>query len=220
MQQRRALTTRNGDDIRLGDDQTRSAVTADGLIRETVPRDGAAPSQESAEVAQPSHLIGSAVRIGFGLIWTIDAGMKWTPDFQQHFTDVVKAGAGSQPGWLAPWYRFWEAVVAIHPGLFAVGVALVETLVAAALLLGFARKWTYILGALWSFGIWAVPEGFGNTSRAAYTDIGTSIIYVMVFLALLAVDQCFGTRRWSVDAAIERRLPWWRRLAEVRLPSR
>lgn len=215
MQQRRVVTTRDGDDVTLKDEQTRS-LAADGLIRETVPRDRTRRSEGVAEGTAPSQWFGSVVRIGFGLIWAVDAGLKWTPDFQHHFADIVKAGAGGQPGWLSPWYRFWEAVVGINPGLFALGVAVVETLLAAALLLGFARKWTYILGALWSFGIWAIPEGFGNTSRASYTDIGTSIVYVTVFLALLALDQCFGTRRWSVDAAIERRRPWWRKPAEIR----
>jgi hypothetical protein len=38
----------------------------------------------------------------------------------------------------------------------------------------------------------------------------------MVFMALLAADQCERTRPYSLDAVVERRLPWWRRVAEVR----
>jgi hypothetical protein len=49
------------------------------------------------------------------------------------------------------------------------------------------------------------------------TDIGTAIIYAVVFLALVALDaRGKGTRPYSLHAVIERRLPWWRRLAEVR----
>ena len=91
-----------------------------------------------------------------------------------------------------------------------------ETVIALALLVGFARMSVYLLGGLWSLGIWAVPEGFGNDDRMMSTDIGTGIIYVFVFLALLALDQRSGTRTWSLDAAIERRLGWWRRIAEIR----
>lgn len=85
-----------------------------------------------------------------------------------------------------------------------------------ALIVGFARKPIYIIGALWSFGIWAISEGFGNTSRAEYTDIGTSIIYVTVFAALWAIDSCAGPRRYSLDALIERYVSGWKRIAEVR----
>jgi hypothetical protein len=85
---------------------------------------------------------------------------------------IVAGGAETQPGWLGPWYQFWES--ALKPF------------------------------APWSLGIWAIPEGFGNTSRVAYTDIGTSIINVT------------GPRRYSLDALIERRFPRWKRIAEVR----
>lgn len=190
-----------------------------GLIRQTTTGGGmrvAAPPQRTAQFQMSA---GSVVRIGFGMLWLIDAGMKWTPGFQGQFADIVKAGADGQPGWLAPWYRFWEAAVAIQPGLFALGTAIVETLIAVALIIGFVRMSTYVIGALWSLGIWAVPEGFGNDDRAMSTDVGTSIVYVVVFLALLALDQGFATRPWSLDRVIERRLPWWRRIAEVRKGS-
>jgi nitrite reductase (NO-forming) len=97
---------------------------------------------------------------------------------------IVAGGAETQPGWLGPWYQFWES--ALKPF------------------------------APWSLGIWAIPEGFGNTSRVAYTDIGTSIINVTVFAALWALDSCTGPRRYSLDALIERRFPRWKRIAEVR----
>ena len=40
-------------------------------------------------------------------------------------------------------------------------------MVAAAVLVGFARKFTYIGAALFSVLIWAVGEGFGAPTRAA-----------------------------------------------------
>lgn len=173
-----------------------------GVVRETVP-------------AAPRRQIGSLVRILFGLIWGIDAYFKWQPSFQQHLEGVISGGAKGQPGFLAPWFDFAKGAVAIDPTLWAYGTALAETGLAIVLLLGLARKVTYIGGAVYSLLIWATAEGLGRTSGVA-TDIGTAIIYSVVFLALLALDmRGKGTRPYSLDAVIERRVPWWRGLAEV-----
>ena len=175
--------------------------------REQVPRATFAASHQRGPVL---------VRIAFGIIWAIDAWFKWQPDFQQNFLKIVQAGADGQPSWLGPWYHFWDVALQPFAPFFAICSAVIETAIAAALILGFARKSVYLLGALWSFSIWAIPEGFGNMSRAAYTDIGTSIIYVTVFAALWALDACAGPQRASLDALIERRVPRWNRAAEVR----
>jgi uncharacterized membrane protein YphA (DoxX/SURF4 family) len=156
----------------------------------------------------------SAVRVIFGFIWLVDAYYKWQPAFRNGFVGMIGDAAKGQPGWLVPWFHFWHNLFAWQPALFAYGVAVAETLLALALLVGFARKLTYSLGALWSLLIWTTAEGFGK-SDGIPTDIGTAIIYAVVFVALLALDTRGGTRALSVDALIERRLPWWRRLAEV-----
>jgi nitrite reductase (NO-forming) len=182
----------------------RTSASSEGLLAERVPR---------RRAASPATW---AVPIGFGIIWAIDAGLKWTPDFQHTFMQNIKAGAATQPSWLGPWYQFWESALKPFAPSLALASAVIETAIAVALIVGFARKPLYILGALWSLGIWAIPEGFGNTSRMAYTDIGTSIIYVMVFAALWALDSCTGPRRYSLDALIERHFPGWKRVAEVR----
>ena len=156
------------------------------------------------------------VPIFFGIIWAVDAYFKWLPEFQHNFMKTVQAGAASQPGWLGPWYQFWQTVLKPYAPSLALLSAIIETVIAVALIVGFARKPLYIIGALWSFGIWAIPEGFGNTSRAAYTDIGTSIVYVTVFAALWALDSWAGPRRYSLDALIEQHFSKWKRIAEVR----
>lgn len=158
---------------------------------------------------------GSAVRVLFGLIWLADAFFKWQPSFLNGLLEVMHGGATGQPSWLMPWFRFWHAVIAVQPTLWAHGIAMVETAIALALLLGFARKVTYIGGTVWSLGIWTTAEGFGRMSSGVATDIGTAIAYAVVFLALLAADRCRGTRPYSVDEVIERRLPWWRHIAEI-----
>lgn len=42
----------------------------------------------------------SAVRVGFGLIWAIDAGLKWQPGFRADYMSTLMGQAQGQPGWL------------------------------------------------------------------------------------------------------------------------
>jgi nitrite reductase (NO-forming) len=156
------------------------------------------------------------VRVGFGLIWLVDAYFKWQPSFVQGLLGMLHDGATGQPGWLMPWFDLIRAIVSVQPTLAAYGAALVETGIGLALVFGFARKVTYLGGAAWSLLIWTTAEGFGRSQPGEMaTDIGAGIAYCAVFLALLAADRCSGTRPMSADAVIERHLPWWRRVAEA-----
>lgn len=193
------------------------------IVREAVPAQ--VPSREAARddvgqepnPATPPRLLGSAVRITFGLIWLADVYFKWQPSFLNGLLDVMHDGTMGQPSWLMPWFNFSRDVIAVQPTAWAYGIALAETAIAVALIFGVARKLTYVGGAVWSLLIWSTAEGLGRTRPGEIaTDVGTAIVYAFVFLALLAADQCAGTRRYSFDAVIERRLPWWRRIAEIR----
>jgi uncharacterized membrane protein YphA (DoxX/SURF4 family) len=86
---------------------------------------------------------------------------------------------------------------------FAYTVAAAETLIAVAVPLGFARKITYICAAAFSVLIWATAEGFGGPYTSGSSDIGTAIIYAVVFLGLLA------PARYSVDYYLEKKISWW-----------
>jgi thiosulfate dehydrogenase (quinone) large subunit len=188
------------------------------LEREALPV-GAARSRDfdTEQVRESaSSRLGGIVRIVFGLIWSVDVYFKWQPSFLNGMLGVMHDGAMGQPAWLMPWFNANRAIMATQPTLWAYLVAIVETGIAVALLFGIARKLTYVGGAVWSLLIWTTAEGFGRMSSGVATDIGTAIVYAVVFLAFLALDQCDGTRRYSLDAVIERHLPWWRRLAEVR----
>lgn len=201
------------------DDRRSDAVR---VVRETIPASNAAHHpekpqlvQEIVSVSQP-RLVGSMVRILFGLVWVVDAYFKWQPSFLDGVRDIVGGGAAGQPGLLKPWFNFAQGVVAVNPSIWGYGIALVETGIALVLILGFARKVAYMGGALYSLLIWSTAEGLGRASGIA-TDVGAAIIYAVVFLALLALDaRGKGTRPYSLDAMIERRLPWWRQVAEVR----
>jgi uncharacterized membrane protein YphA (DoxX/SURF4 family) len=154
-------------------------------------------------------------RIGFGLIWAIDAGFKWQSGFRQGFMGMVMQQGQGQPGWMHGWFQFWINLQHPDATFWAYLVAVVETVIALALLLGFARKYLYIIGALFSLTIWGTAEGFGGPYGPTSTDIGAAVMYAVVFAGLLALNYEGGPSRFSVDYLIEQRVSWWHRIAEV-----
>jgi nitrite reductase (NO-forming) len=160
-----------------------------------------------------------ALRIAFGAIWAIDAVLKWLPGFRSSYVADITGAAKGQPGWLSWWFDFWVKLQTPRPTFFAYFVAVLETLVALALIFGFARKLSYISIAVFSFLMWGVAEGFGGPYMTGSTDIGTSVIYVVVCLGLLVVAYYAGTSRYSVDHYIEQRISWWWKVAEVGRPA-
>jgi nitrite reductase (NO-forming) len=157
----------------------------------------------------------TAVRVGFGVVWLIDAILKWLPGFRDDYTDAIKRAADGQPGWLKPWFNFWINLQEPRATFFAYLVAVVETLIALALITGFARKLTYTAAILFSLLIWSTAEGFGGPYTSGSSDVGTAVIYALVFASLLAFGYYQGTPRVSVDYYLEKRLGWWHRVAEV-----
>ncbi len=158
-----------------------------------------------------------ALRISFGIIWLIDAVLKWLPGFRSDYMATIMGQADGQPGWLKPWFDFWINLQ--HPGVmfFAYLVAAAETLIAVALIAGFARKLTYISAAAFSVIIWATAEGFGGPYTSGSADIGTAVICAVVFMGLLALSYYAGPARYSADYYLEK-ISWWRRVAELRRP--
>ena len=156
----------------------------------------------------------AAVRIGFGVIFAIDAFFKWRIGFHRTFVTVVKEAGEGQPSWLHWWFKFWLDTVSPHHHVWAYSIAAIETLIALALILGFARKTTYIVTALVSLGIWGVAEGFGGPYTSTSTDIGAAVMYAVVAISLLVLSLQCGRSRYSVDYYIEKRVSWWHWVAE------
>jgi uncharacterized membrane protein YphA (DoxX/SURF4 family) len=155
----------------------------------------------------------AVLRIAFGLMWAINAAFKWQSAFRNGFLDQIKGAADGQPNWLHGWFNFWIHLLSHNPHLFALLVTVVESLIALALIFGVARRTTYLAAAIFSLFIWAIPEGFGGPYSAASTDIGTGIIYTVVFLSLYGLDRLAATAKWSVDNYLVKRFSWWGRLA-------
>jgi uncharacterized membrane protein YphA (DoxX/SURF4 family) len=160
-----------------------------------------------------------ALRITFGVIWGIDAVLKWLPGFRSTYVAAVTGAAHGQPAWLRWWFDFWVKLQQPRPTLFAYLVAVLETLVALAVIFGVARKFTYVSAAIFSVVIWAVAEGFGGPYMSGSSDIGTAIIYAVVFAGLLALLYYAGPSRHSADYYLEKRFTWWWKIAEMRRPD-
>ena len=158
------------------------------------------------------------LRISFGVIWMIDAILKWLPGFRSSYMATIMGTAQGQPDWLKWWFDFWINLQHPRVTFFAYLVAVIETLIAAALILGFARKFTYISAIIFSLLIWTTAEGFGGPYMSGASDIGAAIIYVVVFAGLLALSYYAGPARYSVDYYLEHRISWWWKVAELRRP--
>ena len=159
-----------------------------------------------------------ALRTGFGIIWLIGATLTWLPGFRSGYVGMILGQADGQPGWLKGWFTFWINVQHPQAMFFAYLVAVVETLIALALIAGFARKITYISAATFSVLIWATAEGFGAPYTSGSADIGTAVIYAVMFLGLLALSYYDGPARYSADY-LEKKISWWWKVAEVRRPG-
>lgn len=151
------------------------------------------------------------LRIGFGLVYAVDAWFKWQPAFLDNVTGYLTDALKDQPSAVQGWIGMWANRVGLAPHAFAVSVALAETVVAIGLLFGLFSNLTYAVGTLLSLMIWSTAEGFGGPYQAGSTDIGTAIIYALVFAGLyllaagrtLGLDRILAPRlgRWSVLAS-------------------
>ena len=140
----------------------------------------------------------AGLRITFGLVWLIDAWFKWQPDFVTQFSDYLTGSLEGQPGWVQGWIHFWMNIVNVDPNIFARLVALGETAIGVALILGVFMNLTNLAGVLLSVVIWTTAEGFGGPYQAGSTDIGAAIIYALVFVGLFLSMSglTYGVDRW------------------------
>ncbi len=156
----------------------------------------------------------TGLRVAFGIIWVVNAAFTWTSEFANHYVGYLHNAAQGQPAWSAFWFNTWIAVVTPHASLFIWLTRIIETLLAIALVLGIARKSLYIAGALFSLLVWSTAEGFGGPYAVGAANMGAGIVYVLVFIALLAINSRSGPSPYSLDHYIEKRVSWWHRIAE------
>lgn len=169
---------------------------------------------EQGWLVQHSEGLKTAFRVVFGLVWLLDGSLKFAPGLVGQFPGLVTQAGHRQPAWLQPWFSFWAAQAAGNPAFWVYFTGTLELALAFCLLFGFLRKIAYVGGILLSLLIWAVPEGFGGPYGPGATDIGTGIVYGVLFLALITLNAGYGPSRWSLDFYIEERWPRWGAWAE------
>ena len=150
------------------------------------------------------------VRVAFGLMWSVDATLKWAPAFTAHLEGYFSTDG--QPGWVASYISWCSSVVSHDPRAWAYGLAVAETLVALSLLTGVGFRTVCLGGSMLSLVIWSTAEGFGGPYGPGSTDVGTSIAYVLVFALLwwsdagsrwhLGLGRARGRAMWSNRQAV------------------
>jgi len=180
----------------------------------------ASPTRPAIAAVAPTASAGlptATLRILFGVAWTANAALKWFPAFGAGFLGMLTDVSQGQPAFLRPWFNFVTTVASDgRATVLAAGSAALETYLAIALMTGFARKYTYVVGAGYTALIWATAEGFGGPYvPGVSTDVGAAIVYTLLFLVFLVHDAGVGSSRLSVDSFLERRRPAWRRVAEL-----
>ena len=151
--------------------------------------------------SQQASALYLITRWAFGVIWAVDAAFKYEPAFYHGLLNAIKAADSGSISWLNPWYDLWYHVIGLAPEFWAITIIFIETAIALSLLLGVARRFNYVAGAVFSLLIWSVGEGFGGPYVTGSTDVGAGIIYVLVFILLWALDGVV-VPRYCLDIAI------------------
>ena len=165
-------------------------------------------------IARNVTWLKSFIRVVVGIVWLVDGSLKFAPGFVDSFPSLIKAEG--QPAWLQPWFSFWSNVATSNAALIVYTTGALELALGAALVLGFMRKIAYLGGVVLSLFIWAIPEGFGGPYGPGSTDIGTGVVYSLLFFALIMISTLSGPSKYSLDFLIERKYPYWKRIAEFR----
>jgi uncharacterized membrane protein YphA (DoxX/SURF4 family) len=157
---------------------------------------------------------GTTLRIAFGVVFAINAVLKWLPGYRHGYLAGLKGVAQGQPGFVHGWFHFWITLQSGSPSLWADLTGVTETGLALVLLLGLARRPGYLVGAVYMLLVWAVGEGFGGPYTSGATDVGTGIIYTLLFLALYVTAPTADQEYLSLDRALVARHPAWARIAD------
>lgn len=165
--------------------------------------------------ARNSMKLSRSFAVIFGLVYLAEAYLAFNYNLAGNIVGTVHAQAAVAPPSLGGWFAFWEAQVAAAPAFYAYLIGILEALLAISLILGFGRKIGYLGGAVFALLAWGVGEGFGGLPSSGYTDPGTGIIQAVVFMLLLSLNATHGTDPFTLDARIEQRFPWWKKVAEM-----
>lgn len=141
------------------------------------------------------------LRIVFGCIWAVDAFFKWQPSFISGFMGYLTNSLDGQPSAIQWWLGEWIRLVQTSPHIFAHTIAIAETLIALGLILGVFPRIVSYGGIALSLVIWSTAETFGGPYGPGSTDVGSALIYALVFFALM-FGQAWNT--WSLQSIFQK----------------
>ena len=161
----------------------------------------------------------AVVRILFGVLWACDASFKWQPGFIHGQTLHAELGKVSQVNTpvIHQWLALTNMVGMANPPVFAMVIAIVETLTALALIFGVLSNAAFVGSAILSFSIWSGVEAFHLPFHSGMTDLGPSAGYLFASLALFFAA---AGSTWSVDHWLRPRLGTFAWLAAPAVDAR
>ncbi|EQD42046.1 copper-containing nitrite reductase, partial [mine drainage metagenome] len=122
----------------------------------------------------------TGMRILFGAVWGIDGVLKFGSGVPDSFSSMVQSAGNGQPAWLQGWSSFWAGQAAQNPTFWVYLTGVLEIALAAALLLGFARKVAYGGGMLLSLFIVGGPRRIRWPLRSQFHRHRDGIVYAFV----------------------------------------
>lgn len=171
------------------------------------------PSQEVSGKSW-STLVFSALRVAIGLLWAVLAAQTWTHSFVMHLHHYGEAAFQNLSGGLVPWFGTWVSLIAPAPDLFGGLARFFVTLIAVFLIIGFARKTTYIVGAIIALPLWTLMQGYSSAHTLGSINLGAALTYILIFISLILVERREGTTPYSVDYYLGHAWPGWRHVSE------
>ncbi len=192
--------------------QVRAAIRAIPALEAERSRPARLPASEGWTGAR---VLGRSAMVGLGLLWGIAGVSMFQNQFYLHLPDLIRTASQGSPSFLSGWFQFWVFATSLgsQPAVYAAGIF--QIALAAALLVGFARKIAYFAGLFAAVFLWIVPEAFGGPFVLGAFSLGPGIVYAIGLLALIALNATYGADRFTLDGLIERRFPAWARLAEI-----
>lgn len=115
------------------------------------------------------------------------------------------------------WINLWVNIIKVEPHVFAHIVAISETALAIGLIFGVFSNLTNFGGILLSVVVWSTAEGFGGPYVPGSADIGSAVIYALVFAGLFLANAGLFM---ELDQWLTPKLGRWSFLASGPLSSR
>lgn len=156
----------------------------------------------------------SALRVALGLLWAVLAAETWTSSFVEHLHHYGGSVFQGMSGWLVPWFSTWVSLIAVAPDLFGGLARFFVTLIALFLVIGFARKTTYIVGMILTLPLWTLMQGYASANALGSITLGAAVTYILLFISLILVERREGTTPYSVDYYLGHAWPGWRHVSE------